>query len=151
MRRVEKLFYRILIFVLRDGVKYNSFVIDSDKDLQVLFHCRRQFPKVKTPELLTKLVDVACSSRASNQNPQSSVMTAASRLMPLGASSSVPGIVPEAVLVASPYFAADLNCNFDGKIGDNQPFGELAIAMASTSIIPIFRKGGAPDGIEDVL
>ncbi|RYR26908.1 hypothetical protein Ahy_B02g061218 [Arachis hypogaea] len=31
--------YRISISVVRDGVKYNSFVIDSDDDLQVLFHC----------------------------------------------------------------------------------------------------------------
>ncbi|RYR38564.1 hypothetical protein Ahy_A09g043616 [Arachis hypogaea] len=40
VKRVEKLFYRIPVFVLRDDVKYDSFVISSDKDFQVLFHCR---------------------------------------------------------------------------------------------------------------
>ncbi|RYR02514.1 hypothetical protein Ahy_B06g081308 [Arachis hypogaea] len=40
MKRVEKMFYQIPIFVLRDDVKYDSFVISSDEDMQVLFHCR---------------------------------------------------------------------------------------------------------------
>ncbi|KAL4300222.1 hypothetical protein AHAS_Ahas17G0179300 [Arachis hypogaea] len=52
--------------MLRDDVKYDSFVISSDEDLQVLFHCRRQFPEVRTPKLLVKLVDAVCSSRGSN-------------------------------------------------------------------------------------
>ncbi|XP_057720025.1 uncharacterized protein LOC130934476 [Arachis stenosperma] len=59
---VETLFYRNPIFVLRDDVKYDSFVISCDEDLQVLFHYRRQFPKVRTPKLLAKLVDVVSSS-----------------------------------------------------------------------------------------
>ncbi|RYR18365.1 hypothetical protein Ahy_B03g062981 [Arachis hypogaea] len=58
MKRIEKLYYRIPRYVVSDGVKYDSFVIDSDEDLQVLFHCRRQFSKVRIPELLAKLVDV---------------------------------------------------------------------------------------------
>ncbi|XP_057755303.1 uncharacterized protein LOC130974433 [Arachis stenosperma] len=62
VKRVEKLFYRILISVLRDDIKYDSFIISSDEDMHVLFHCRCQFPEVRTPELLAKLVDVASSS-----------------------------------------------------------------------------------------
>ncbi|RYR10939.1 hypothetical protein Ahy_B05g079426 [Arachis hypogaea] len=50
MKRVEKLFYKILIFVAHDGVKYDFFVIDSNKDLQV-----------RTHELFDKLGDVVCS------------------------------------------------------------------------------------------
>ncbi|RYR04489.1 hypothetical protein Ahy_B06g084225 [Arachis hypogaea] len=45
----------------RDGVKYNSFVIESDKDLQVLFHCCRHFLEVRTHEQLAKFGDVVCS------------------------------------------------------------------------------------------
>ncbi|RYR34957.1 hypothetical protein Ahy_A10g050024 isoform B [Arachis hypogaea] len=83
VKRVEKLFYKILIFVLRDDVKYDSFVIGSDEDLQVLFHCRRQFFEVRTPELLAKLVDVVCSSGGSNRNPQPSAMASCSSSMPV--------------------------------------------------------------------
>ncbi|XP_020963582.1 uncharacterized protein LOC110265126 [Arachis ipaensis] len=46
--------FQILIFVLRDDVKYDSFVISSDEDLQVLFHCRWQFSEVRTPDDLSK-------------------------------------------------------------------------------------------------
>ncbi|RYR33355.1 hypothetical protein Ahy_A10g047938 [Arachis hypogaea] len=130
---------------------YNSFVISSDEDLQVLFHCCRQFSEVMTSELLAKLVDVVCSSGGSNWNPQSSVMPACSSSMPLGASSSMLVIAPEAILVASPSFVADLNRICDGEIGDTRPFGDFAIAMVSTPIIvPIFREGRAPDGVEDI-
>ncbi|RYR74209.1 hypothetical protein Ahy_A02g008840 [Arachis hypogaea] len=55
--------------------------------------------------------------------------SAASSSMPLGASSSVPVITTEVALVASLSFATDLNRNYAGEIGDNRPFGELAIAM----------------------
>ncbi|XP_015940979.1 uncharacterized protein LOC107466518 [Arachis duranensis] len=58
VKRVKKFFYRIPISVLQEIVKYDYFTISSDEDLQVLFHCRRQFSEVRTPELLAKLVDV---------------------------------------------------------------------------------------------
>ncbi|XP_015963418.1 uncharacterized protein LOC107487314 [Arachis duranensis] len=70
VKRVEKLFNCISISVLREDAKYDSFVIGNDEDLEVLFHCRRQFPDVRTPELLAKLVDVVSSSDGSNRNPQ---------------------------------------------------------------------------------
>ncbi|RYQ83572.1 hypothetical protein Ahy_B10g102310 [Arachis hypogaea] len=127
VKRVEKLFYKISISVLR-----------SDEDLQVLFHCRRQFFEVRTLELLAKLVDVVCSSRGSNRNPQPSVMAACSSSMHVGASSFVPVIALEAVSVASPSFAADLNCNRDGEIG-------------TPDVVPVFGQGGASDGVKDVL
>ncbi|XP_016178943.1 uncharacterized protein LOC107621434 [Arachis ipaensis] len=100
-----KLFYRIPIFVLRDDVKYDSFVISSDEDLQVLFHCRRQFPEVRTPELLVKLVDMASSFGGSNRDLHSTGHLASSSAMPVGSSSAVPVIAPEPDLVASPSFA----------------------------------------------
>ncbi|XP_057746126.1 uncharacterized protein LOC130965376 [Arachis stenosperma] len=46
--------------VKRETVKYDCFTIGSDEDLQVMFHCHRQFLEVRTPELLAKLVD-ACA------------------------------------------------------------------------------------------
>ncbi|XP_057755521.1 uncharacterized protein LOC130974681 [Arachis stenosperma] len=58
VKRVKKFFYRIPISVLQEIEKCDCFTIGSDEDLQVLFHCRRQFSKVRTPELLAKLVDL---------------------------------------------------------------------------------------------
>ncbi|RYQ85605.1 hypothetical protein Ahy_B10g105171 [Arachis hypogaea] len=110
------------------------------------------FSEVRISELLAKLVDVVCSSGSLKRNPQSSIMPTCSSSMPLGASSSVPVIASEVVLVASSSFATELNRNRDGEIGDTRPFGELAIAMAGIPVmIPVFREGRAPDGIEDVL
>ncbi|RYQ86923.1 hypothetical protein Ahy_B10g106527 [Arachis hypogaea] len=152
VKRVEKLFYRILISVLRDDVKYDSFVISSDEYLQVLFHCRRQFPKVRTSELLAKLVDVVCSSGGSNRNPQSSGHPSCSSSMPVGASSAVLVIVPKAVLVASPSFAANLNRNGDTGVGETGLLGEVAIATPGTPImVSIFGKGRVLDGVENAL
>ncbi|RYR12359.1 hypothetical protein Ahy_B04g069896 isoform D [Arachis hypogaea] len=146
------LFYRIPICVLRDDVKYDSFFIGSDKDLQVLFHCRHQFPEVRTTELLAKLVDVVCNSGCSNQNPQSSTVPTCSSLVPFGASSAMLVITHEAALVASSSFAANLNCSRDGEIGDTRPLGELAIPMVGAPImVPVFGEGGVPDGVRDIL
>ncbi|RYQ85127.1 hypothetical protein Ahy_B10g104634 isoform C [Arachis hypogaea] len=138
MKWVEKLFYKILIFVLRDDVKYNLLVIGSDKDSQVLFHYHRQFSEVRTLELLAKLVDVVCSLGGLNRNPQPLAMASCSSSILVGVSASVPVIAPEVVLVASPSFAADLNRNCDGKIG-------------TPDVVPIFEQDGALDGVKDVL
>ncbi|XP_057722602.1 uncharacterized protein LOC130936534 [Arachis stenosperma] len=126
VKRVKKLFYRIPIPVLRDDVKYDSFVIGSDDNLEVLFNCRRQFPEVRTPKLLAKFVDVVSSSGGSNRNLQALATVACYSSRPVSASSSVPVIVPQEMVVASLSFAADLNSSGD-------------------------REGGTPDGIDDVL
>ncbi|RYR30900.1 hypothetical protein Ahy_B01g055688 [Arachis hypogaea] len=138
MKRVEKLFYRIPISVLRDDVKYDSLVIGSDEDLEVLFHCRRQFPEVRTPELLAKLVDVISSSSGSNRNSQAVATAACSTSRPSGASSSMPVIAPEAMLVVSPSFAVDLNRSGNGAVG-----------IVDTA--PVSLHWFAPDGVDDVL
>ncbi|XP_016185232.1 uncharacterized protein LOC107626856 [Arachis ipaensis] len=124
--------------VLQDDVKYDSLVIGSDEDLEVLFHCRRQFPEVRTPELLAKLVDVVSSSGGSNQNSQPVPTAACSTSRPSGASSSMHAIAPEAMLVASPSFAADLNRSGDGEVG-----------IVDTK--PLSLHGFASDGVDDVL
>ncbi|RYR38485.1 hypothetical protein Ahy_A09g043536 [Arachis hypogaea] len=65
MKCVEKLFYRIQISIVRD---------DSDENLQVLFHCHRQFFEVRTHKLFAKFEDMVSSSKRLNQNPQSLVI-----------------------------------------------------------------------------
>ncbi|RYR22636.1 hypothetical protein Ahy_B03g067945 [Arachis hypogaea] len=90
IKRIDKLYYRIPISVVRDGVKYDSFVIGSDENVQVLFYCHRQFSEVRIPELLAKLVDVVSSSGGSNRNHQSVPLAAASSSTPVVASLSVP-------------------------------------------------------------
>ncbi|RYR49766.1 hypothetical protein Ahy_A07g036287 isoform B [Arachis hypogaea] len=138
MKWVEKLFYRISISVLRDDVKYDSFVIGTDEDLKVLFYCRWQFFEVITPKLLAKLVDVVSSSSGSNRNPQAVATAACSTSRPNGGSSSMPVIAPDAMLVASPSFAEDLNRSGDGEVG-----------IVDTA--PVSLHGFAPDGVDDVL
>ncbi|RYQ81085.1 hypothetical protein Ahy_Scaffold1g107091 [Arachis hypogaea] len=107
VKRVEKLFHCISISVLREDAKYDSFVIGNDEDLEVLFHYRRQFSDVRTPELLVKLVDVVSSSDGSNWNPQTPETAICSSLRSVGASSSVPVIAPQAMVVVFPSFAAN--------------------------------------------
>ncbi|XP_057734792.1 uncharacterized protein LOC130950299 [Arachis stenosperma] len=117
VKRVKKFFYRIPISVLQEIVKYDCFTIGSDEDLQVLFHCRRQFFEVRTPELLTKLVDVVSSSGGSNRNTPTIATVAGSSSRPASASSSVPVYEPPVQLVASPSFAVDLNESGGGEVG----------------------------------
>ncbi|XP_016178644.1 uncharacterized protein LOC107621120 [Arachis ipaensis] len=138
VKRVQKLFYRIPILVLRDDVKYDSFVIGSDEDLQVLFHCRHQFPEVRTPEMLTKLVDVVSSSVGSNRNTQTLGTVAGSSSRPDGACSSVPVNAPRDEPVASSSFTVDLNCSGDREVG--------IVERVSISL-----QCGTPTGIGDAL
>ncbi|XP_016177939.1 uncharacterized protein LOC107620266 [Arachis ipaensis] len=127
VKRVQKLFYRIPISVLRDDV-----------NLQVLFHCRRQFPKVRTPKLLAKLVDVVSSSGDSNRNTQTLGTVAGSSSRPIGASLSVPVNAPRDEPVASPSFVVDLNCSGDGEV-------------VIVDKVPIFLQRGVPAGMGDAL
>ncbi|RYR67739.1 hypothetical protein Ahy_A03g014130 [Arachis hypogaea] len=119
VKGVEKLFYKILISILWDDVKYNSFIISSDEDFQV-----------RTPELLAKLVDMASSSGGSYRNLQPSPTAACSSSMNVGAYSSLPVIEFEAVLVASTSFAADLNRTRDRERVDTGPVVDVTITMA---------------------
>ncbi|RYR21928.1 hypothetical protein Ahy_B03g067219 isoform G [Arachis hypogaea] len=85
-----------------------------------MYLCRRQFPEVRTPELLAKLVDVVSSSGGSNRNPNTIVTVAGSSSRPAVASSSVPVNEPAIQPVASPSFAVDLN----GNVADEVRYGE---------------------------
>ncbi|RYR23279.1 hypothetical protein Ahy_B03g068525 isoform G [Arachis hypogaea] len=120
VKRVKKFFYRIPTTVLHDTVKYDCFTIGSDEDLQVMFLSRRQFPEVRTPELLAKLVDVVSNSGGSNRNANTIATVAGSSSRPAVASSSIPVYEPAVQLAASPSFAVDLS----GNVGDEVGYGE---------------------------
>ncbi|MED6121567.1 hypothetical protein PIB30_031432 [Stylosanthes scabra] len=45
-KRVSHIYYRVSVAIVSTGVKYDCLSIDSDEDLQVLFHCRQQFPEM---------------------------------------------------------------------------------------------------------
>ncbi|XP_016204182.1 uncharacterized protein LOC107644765 [Arachis ipaensis] len=115
---------------------YDCLTIGSDEDLQVMFLCRRQFPEVRTPELLAKLVDVVSSSGGSNRNTANVATAAGSSLMAAVASSSVPVYEPVAQLVASPSFAVDLNDGVRDEVG-------------SFDVLPNALHGVPPVGVGD--
>ncbi|RYQ98757.1 hypothetical protein Ahy_B07g086534 isoform F [Arachis hypogaea] len=96
----------------------------------------RQFPEVRTPELLAKLIDVVSSSGGSNRNTTNVATAAGSSSMAAVASTSVPVYEPAVQLVASPSFAVDLN---DG-VGDE---------VGSFDILPNALQGIQPVGVGD--
>ncbi|XP_057723338.1 uncharacterized protein LOC130939235 [Arachis stenosperma] len=101
-----------------------------------MFHCRRQFPEVRTPELLAKLVDVVSSSGGSNRNTTTLATVSGSSSRPAVASSSVPAYEPPLQPVASPLFAVDLH----GSVGDEVGQGEY---------LPTSLQCAAPAGVGD--
>ncbi|XP_016169119.1 uncharacterized protein LOC107611737 [Arachis ipaensis] len=45
---VKKVFYKILMAFVSSGVQYETFVIGSDEDMEVLFHCWRSFSEFRS-------------------------------------------------------------------------------------------------------
>ncbi|XP_052114201.1 uncharacterized protein LOC127745483 [Arachis duranensis] len=101
---VKKLFHKIPIAVVSTGVRYETFVIGSDEDLQVLFHCRRSFSEVRIPELLAKLEDGVDSSGPLAPNPQSTTVDGTSTSMPVVAAAV---LVPDSQHVAAVHAGDD--------------------------------------------
>ncbi|XP_015964970.1 uncharacterized protein LOC107488712 [Arachis duranensis] len=138
VKRIKNFFYRIPISVLQEIVKYDCFTIGRDEDLQVLFHCHRQFREVRTPELLVKLVDVVSSSGGLNRNTPTVATVVGSNSRPAGASSSVPVYELPVQPVASPLFVVDLNGSGGGEVG----IGDY---------VPTPLQCAAPVGVGDAL
>ncbi|RYR72523.1 hypothetical protein Ahy_A02g006752 isoform C [Arachis hypogaea] len=110
--------------VKRDSVKYDSFTIGNDEDLQVMFLYRRQFPELG----------------GSNWNTNTLATVAGSSSRSAVASSSVPAYEPPAPPVASPSFAVDLN----GSVGD-----EVGTAKLVPTSVHCATPAGAGDGLFD--
>ncbi|MED6148254.1 hypothetical protein PIB30_051388 [Stylosanthes scabra] len=49
------IYYRLPISVVAHGERYGCFAIKVDDDLQVLFHCRKQFPELLATELFVEM------------------------------------------------------------------------------------------------
>ncbi|XP_016168777.1 uncharacterized protein LOC107611355 [Arachis ipaensis] len=120
---VKKVFYKIPIAVASSGVQYETFVIGSDEDIEVLFYCRWSFLEMRIHELFAKLEDRVDSSGASAPNPQSTTVG--------GASTSMPVVAPGCLLAA--------------------PSLVLAPAARSLGFITGLVGGGEPDQVEDAI
>ncbi|XP_015960780.1 uncharacterized protein LOC107484751 [Arachis duranensis] len=148
VKRVKKFFYRIPITVLQETVKYDCFTIGSDDDLQVMFHCRRQFPEVRTPELLAKLVDAVSSSGGSNRNTTTLATVAGSSSRPAVASSSVPAYEPPLQPVVSPSFAVDLNGSVGDEVGEGEYLRTSLQCLVSAEVGDGFLDDPEEDDVE---
>ncbi|XP_016192591.1 uncharacterized protein LOC107633485 [Arachis ipaensis] len=120
---VKKLFYKIPIVVVSTGVKYETFVIGSDEDMQVLFHCQESFPEVRIHELFAKLEHGTDSSEASVPNPQLTTMG--------GASTSMPVVAPDCLLA-------------------NRPCGAVGVVISAYPIADVGCEG-EPDRVENAM
>ncbi|MED6132790.1 hypothetical protein PIB30_022103 [Stylosanthes scabra] len=60
-------------------VMYGSFAIQADEDLEVLFHCRSQFPEVRTTELFVEMLAPLASSGGSAPGQHSANIAGPSR------------------------------------------------------------------------
>ncbi|XP_016167829.1 uncharacterized protein LOC107610276 [Arachis ipaensis] len=120
---VKKLFYKIPIAVVSTGVQYKTFVLRTDEDMRVLFHCRRSFPEVRIHELFAKLEHGIDSCGTSAPNPQSTTMG--------GASTSMPVVAPECLLEYRPA----------GPVG----------AFTSTHPSADVEHEGEPDRVENAM
>ncbi|MED6174099.1 hypothetical protein PIB30_065699 [Stylosanthes scabra] len=135
-KRISKLFYRAPVAVLSEHVKYGSFVVQTDVDLEVIFHSRRNFSEVRTTELFVKLEDIVTSSGGSNPIPPSVDIGGSSSSAPVA---PVVPVIPQPV--ASPSFTANLHHDYDDQcdLEDNRTFGELATTITE------------PEGVEEAL
>ncbi|MED6131809.1 hypothetical protein PIB30_013291 [Stylosanthes scabra] len=139
-KRVAKLFYCAPVAVVSEHVNYGSFVVQSDADLEVIFHCRKDFPE---------LVDFIASSGGSNPNPTSGH---------IGSSSSSALVTPVVPVippcVVSPSFTANLHHEDDVgcDLGENRTFGELVAVVAnSPQNVHTGVHISEPEGIEEAL
>ncbi|RYR47204.1 hypothetical protein Ahy_A07g033152 [Arachis hypogaea] len=109
-----------------------------------MFLCRRQFPEVRTAELLAKLIDVVSSSGGSNRNTTNVATAAGSSSRAAVASSSVPVYEPTVQLVTSPSFAVDLNDGMRSSTtatGYPCPLTSADKRLLILDVIPILLRG----------
>ncbi|RYR53486.1 hypothetical protein Ahy_A06g028634 isoform D [Arachis hypogaea] len=119
-----------------------------------LYRIPRQFPEVRTPEFLAKLVDVVSISGDSNRNTTNVATAAGSSSRAAVAFSSVPVYEPAVQLVASPSFAVDLNDGVGDEVGSfdilpNALQGVPLVGVGDGVLGDVEEDDVEPDTIED--
>ncbi|MED6219946.1 hypothetical protein PIB30_040491 [Stylosanthes scabra] len=138
-KRIGMIYYRILISVAAQGVMYGSFAIQADEDLQVLFHCRSQFPEVRTIELFVEMLALLASSGGSTLGQYFANVAEPSR--------RAIQAEPEAKLVASPTFGI-YNEAEAGDLGAD--LGDTDIGAPQALCAPPVQRVPDP-GVEEAL
>ncbi|RYR73148.1 hypothetical protein Ahy_A02g007477 isoform A [Arachis hypogaea] len=115
---------------------------------RVMFLCRRQFPKVRTPELLARLVDVVSSSGGLNRNTNTIANPAGSSSRLAVASSSVPVYEPVVQHVASPSFAVDLNGTEGDEVVERENLPNALVGVAPVGVGDGFLDDEEEDDVE---
>ncbi|MED6177131.1 hypothetical protein PIB30_095038 [Stylosanthes scabra] len=109
------------------GVKYGCLAVEGDDDLQILFHCRRQFLEIRTTELFVEIADSLASLGGSAPNPWPVNVG--------GAFNSRNQREVDVPQIVSPSFGFNLQAEAAtgaNELRDSRSFGELGVAMAAT-------------------
>ncbi|RYR50873.1 hypothetical protein Ahy_A06g025879 isoform B [Arachis hypogaea] len=143
-----------LCIVVTSTTSYDDLVsavlmkLGVDGAKRVMFLCRRQFPEVRTPELLAWLVDVVSSSGGSNRNTNTLANPAGSSSRPAVASSSIPVYEPVVQHVASPSFAVDLNGTEDDEVVERENLPNALVGVAPVGVGDGFLVDEEDDDVE---
>ncbi|MED6199398.1 hypothetical protein PIB30_075562, partial [Stylosanthes scabra] len=135
-KRLDMIYYPISISVVAQGVKYGCFAIEAYENLQVLFHCRRQFSKVRTTELFVEMLDPLASSGGSTPNPHYTNV--------VGSSHRVIQHDPEVHQVASPTFGIYHEPEAGDCVGE---LGDTITAAPHVVYVPPIQRD--PDPLVD--
>ncbi|MED6168836.1 hypothetical protein PIB30_015456 [Stylosanthes scabra] len=138
-KRIGMICYRIPISVVAQGVMYGSFAIQADEDLQVLFHCRSQFPEVRTTELFVEMLAPLASSGGSASSQHSANI--------VGPSHRAIQAEPAAQLVASPTFGIYNETKTGDLVAD---LGDTVTGAPKALCAPLIQRVPDP-GVEEAL
>ncbi|MED6152530.1 hypothetical protein PIB30_092964, partial [Stylosanthes scabra] len=128
-RKRVRIYYQIPISVVAQGVKYGCLAIEGDDDLQIVFHCRRQFLEVRTTELFLEVADSLASFGGSAPHPRP--------VNAGGPSGSRHQTEIDALQVASPSF--DFNLQPEAAIGGTE-LGDYRCYSKSAIIHSIYKR-----------
>ncbi|XP_020967628.1 uncharacterized protein LOC110266910 [Arachis ipaensis] len=158
-REIGRVGYRLLAPMGNGVFRFRLFQLQEDEHVRLMFdiHGRmivEQFPEVRTPELLAKLIDVVSSSGGSNRNTTNVATAAGSSSRAAVASSSVPVYEPAVQLFASPSFAVDLKDGVGDEVGSfdilpNALQGVPSVGVGDGVLGDADEDDVEPDTIED--
>ncbi|MED6156676.1 hypothetical protein PIB30_016611 [Stylosanthes scabra] len=136
-KRIGMIYYRIPISVVAQGVMCGSFAIQADEDLQVLFHCRSQFPEVRTTELFVEMLAPLASSGGSAPGQHSTNVAGPSR--------RAIQAEPEAQLVTSPTFGIYNEAEAGDPLAD---LGDTGTGVPQALCVPPVQRVPDPGVVE---